>query len=364
MKAVVLVGGEGTRLRPLTETIPKPLLPFMNRPFLAHVLDQLATHGVDEVILSSFHLEEEFRSFLDEHPAPPAITWITEARPLGTCGAIAGARHLLDDTFLVLNGDVVTDLDLSALVAVHRDRAAVATVALHRVEDARPYGLVETTPEGRVLAFREKPADPVPGEVNAGTYVLEPRVLDGVPGGVAVSIERETYPALIAAGEPVFALGSDAYWRDLGTPEDYLQAHVDALDGLVAGREYPRPLLGEGGHVDPSAVVGEHAVLGPGVRVAARAVVERSVLHRGAIVGRGAAVLDSVLGPGVVVGDGAEVTGSVLAEEAGVGPGARIAEARLGPGRRAPGGGVRGGSSPRGAEAGGRTASEPPSGRD
>ena len=324
MKAVVLVGGEGTRLRPLTETTPKPLLPFMNRPFLGHVLDRLAAHGVDEAILSSSYLEEEFRSFLDGHRSPPAITWITEPQPLGTSGAVAGARDRLDDTFLVLNGDVLTDLDLSALVAFHRERGAVATIALHPVEDARPYGLVDTAPDGRVLAFREKPADPIPGRVNAGTYVLEPSVLDRVPPGVPASIERETYPALIAAGEPVFAMVSEAYWRDLGTPAAYLQAHMDALDGLVGGTTSPGPLLGRGTEIDPGARVGRHVVLGPGVRVAGGAVVDRSVLHGDVRVGEGAEVRDSIVGAGVAIGERARVRGSVLAAAVPVDPGATV----------------------------------------
>jgi mannose-1-phosphate guanylyltransferase len=314
MKAVVLVGGEGTRLRPLTETVPKPLLPFMNRPFLHHLLDLLARHGVEEAVLSSSYLETEFSSFLEERRGPPRVIWVTEPQPLGTCGAIVGARDLLDGTFLVLNGDVLTDLDLSALVAFHRERGAVATIALAPVEDARPYGLVEREPDGRVVAFREKPPDPIPGTINAGTYVLEPKALDGVPSGVAVSIERETFPGLIARGEPVYSSVWPGYWRDLGTPQAYLQAHLDALDGLVGGAAYDRPLLAEGARVHPEALVGPLAVVGPGARVEAGARVDRSVLHRGARVGAGAVVEDSILGPESEVGPGVNVRDSVLAD--------------------------------------------------
>ena len=332
MKAVVLVGGEGTRLRPLTETIPKPLLPFMNRPFLDHVLDHLASHGVDEAILSSSYLESEFRGFLEGRTSPPKVTWITEERPLGTSGAIAGARELLEDTFFVLNGDVLTDLDLGALLAFHREHGGVATIALHRVDDARPFGLVETDRDGRVRAFREKPAEPVPGEINAGTYVLERRALAGVPGGVAVSIERETYPALIEAGDPVYAMVASGYWRDLGTPAAYLQAHLDALEGRVARRTYPRPLVAQGARVDGSAEVGEDVVLGPGVSVGPRAKVVRSVVHRGASVGSEAVVEGTILGPGAAVGAGARVRGGVLAEGAVVAGGAEVLDRALRPG--------------------------------
>jgi mannose-1-phosphate guanylyltransferase len=314
MKAVVLVGGEGTRLRPLTETVPKPLIPFMNRAFLHHVLDHLARHGVKEAVLSSSYLEREFHSFLEERTGPPRITWITESQPLGTCGAVAGARHLLDGTFLVLNGDVLTDLDLSAMVALHRQRKAVATIALTPVDDARPYGLVDREDGGKVLAFREKPPELVPGTINAGTYVLEPRALDGVPEGVAVSIERETFPGLISRGEPVYSFVWRGYWRDVGTPEAYLQAHMDALEGLVGGAAYDRPLLGEGARVHPDALVGPLAVLGPGASVGAGARVDRAVLHRGARVGEGAVVEDSILGPESEVGPGVKVRDSVLAD--------------------------------------------------
>jgi NDP-sugar pyrophosphorylase family protein len=333
VRAVVLVGGEGTRLRPLTETIPKPLLPFMNRPFLDHVLDHVADYGVDEVVLSSPYLEDEFRGFLKARREPPAVTWITEERPLGTAGAVAGARDLLEETFLVLNGDVLTDLDLSALLAFHRARGAVATIALARVEDARPFGLVETDRNGRVLAFREKPPVAIPGSINAGTYVLEPEALEAIEPGVPVSIERETYPALIDAGEPVYALVARAYWRDLGTPTAYLEAHLDALGGRLAGRRYPRPLLADGARVNPTAVVGELSVLGPSAAVGPGARVDRSVLHQGATVGERAEVTRSVLGPGSRVGPGADVRDSVLAEDARVPGGARLVGAQVGPGQ-------------------------------
>jgi mannose-1-phosphate guanylyltransferase len=317
----------------LTETVPKPLIPFMNRPFLHHVLDHLAQHGVEEAILSSSYLEREFRSFLDERTGPPLIRWITEPQPLGTCGAIAGARHLLDGTFLVLNGDVLTDLDLSALVAFHREREAVATIALTPVDDARPYGLVDREDNGRVLAFREKPSDPVPGTINAGTYVLDPRALDRVPDGVAVSIERETFPDLIVRGEPVFSLVWEGYWRDLGTPEAYLQAHIDALSGLIGTVSSGGPLVGEGASVHPDASVGPLVILGPGASIGKGARVDRAVLHRGARVGEDTVVEDSILGPESEVGSGAKVRGAVLAEGATIAPRSFVERVRVSPNR-------------------------------
>ncbi|HET6770624.1 MAG TPA: NDP-sugar synthase [Actinomycetota bacterium] len=331
MKAVVLVGGEGTRLRPLTETIPKPLIPFMNRPFLHQVLDHLAAHGVAEAILSSPYLEEGFRGFLESRHGDPAVTWITEREPLGTSGAVAGALDHLDETFLVLNGDILTDLDLTALIEFHHRQEAIGTIALTRVTDARRFGLVEMEEDGRVLAFKEKQAQLMPGTVNAGTYVLEPRALAEVPRGVMVSIERETFPGLIARDERLFAYVSDGYWRDLGLPEDYLQAHFDALEGKL-GIDYPQPLVGEGSRVAPDAVVGTMAVLGGGSVVASEARIDRSVLHEGASVGEGAVVEESVLGAGAELGAGAIVRNSLLAAGAGVAAGTQVDGARIRPG--------------------------------
>jgi mannose-1-phosphate guanylyltransferase len=293
---------------------------------------------VDEVICSSPYLESRFHPFLESrHGMRPSVRWITEARPLGTAGAIAGARPLLDETFVALNGDILTDLDLGALIRFHRERGAVATIALTPVEDARPFGLVEMEPTGRVVAFREKPAERVPGAINAGVYVLEPRALAEVPAEVMVSIERETYPDLISRGQPVYAALAGGYWRDLGTPADYLQAHVDALRGRLASyRDLPAPLLGRGARIDPDAVVGTDVVLGDGATVGAGATVDRSVLHRGAVVEEGAAVASSILGPGAVVGAGAEVRHAVLAEAARVALGGRVEGQGVRPGRVAP----------------------------
>jgi NDP-sugar pyrophosphorylase family protein len=336
LKAVVLVGGEGTRMRPLTETTPKPLLPFMNRPFLDQVLDHLGRHGVDQAICSSPYLESVFHDFLESRrDVSPRVRWITEEKPLGTAGAIAGAREHLDETFLALNGDVLTDLDIGKLVAFHRSRGATATIALAAVEDARAFGLVETDEEGRVLVFREKPADAVPGTINAGTYVLEPEVLNLVPAGDMVSIERETFPGLIEAGQPVFAFVSDGYWRDLGTPDAYLAAHLDALDGRIGGFEdVSGPLLAQGAVVDDGAELGTRVVVGPSAVVGSDARIDRSILHARCRVGMGAAVEDSILGPSSVVEDGAELRRAVLAEGASVARGIRAEDIRVGPGER------------------------------
>ncbi len=330
MRAVVLVGGEGTRLRPLTETVPKPLLPLVDRPILDHVLDHLVGHGVTEVIMSSPYLEETFHPFLEARGGHPTVTWVTEPEPLGTGGAIVSVLDRLgDEPFLALNGDILTDLDLTAMLDRHRARGAAVTIALHRVEDARAFGLVATDPTGLVTVFQEKPPDPIPGDVNAGTYVLDPSALHGWTPGTYLWIEGEIFPSLIAQGMPMYGFGSDAYWLDLGTPEQYLRAHADLLAGRVAGHAYHAPWIGPGAWVDPSARVGRSVAIGSDARIEAGADVDGTVLLPGSVVEEGARVVGSVIGSGATVGAGASLAGSVLGDGVRVGPGARLDGARL-----------------------------------
>ncbi|HEX2069359.1 MAG TPA: NDP-sugar synthase [Actinomycetota bacterium] len=319
-KAVVLVGGEGTRLRPLTETIPKPLIPLVDRPFLSHLVSRLAGYGVQEVFLSSPYLEHTFAAFLRDARSEIEVTWVHEATPLGTGGAVANAAAGIDEPFFVLNGDILTDLDLAALARSHRENAASATIALTPVEDARPYGLVALGEGDRVLEFREKPEQPIPGEVNAGTYVLHPRALDGVATDRPVSIEREVFPGLIARGEPMFGFVDRGYWMDLGTPDKYLQATFDALDGRIAGLAYAAPYIDDAANVSLLSQLGRWVVAGPDVAIGDHAEVEDSVLLAGSVVEEGARVRRSILGPRSRVGREATVEGGVLAEGATVRP--------------------------------------------
>jgi len=322
MKAVVLVGGFGTRLRPLTETVKKELLPLVDRPILDHVLDHLARHGVHEVILSSPYLEAAFDPFIEARQGDPAITWITEAAPLGTGGAIVNALGSVgSDPFFALNGDILTDLDLTGMLASHREREAVVTISLHHVDDARAFGLVATDERGRVVEFLEKPLDPIPGDVNAGTYILDPAVLRPWGADREISIEREIFPSVIASGGPVFGFLADAYWLDLGTPEKYLRAHFDLLDGKVHGVAYEAPWIAPTAVVDPEARIGRWVAIGAEARVAPGAHVDDSVVHPGAAVGTAARVLRTIVGPGAHVGAGSSVEDCVL------GAGARIPDA-------------------------------------
>jgi mannose-1-phosphate guanylyltransferase len=241
------------------------------------------------------------------------LRYVVDPEPLGTAGAIKNAEGLLDDApFLVLNGDILTDLDLSAMRTFHKDRGAEVSIALHRVEDARAFGLVDTDDDGRVRAFREKPEDPIPGDVNAGTYLLDPAVLRRWTPDRPISIEREIFPEVIATGAAVFGFPGNCYWIDLGTPEKYLQAHRDMLEGHVSGLSYEAPWIAPTADVEDGAAIDAASAVGAEARVAPGARVERSVIHPGASLASGATVADSIVGPGAHVGAGAHVARSVL----------------------------------------------------
>jgi mannose-1-phosphate guanylyltransferase len=318
VQAIVLVGGEGTRLRPLTNDVPKPALTLVDRPFLAYAIEWLGAHGVTEVVLACGFLPDVLEDALDDHEhAGVTISYCAEPQPLGTAGAIRFAADSLgdrlDERFLALNGDVLTDLDLSALVRAHEERGARATIALHPVEDSSAYGLVRHEEGGAVTEFTEKTGEEVPGEINAGAYVLDRSVLDLIPTGRSVSIETEVFPRLV--GEGLSALRLDGYWMDIGTPERYLQASWDILEGRVETQVRPTApgqLVAADAVVDADAKLGSRAVLAPGCRLAAGSEVSDSVLLDGCTVGEGARVLDSILAPGVEVVAGAELRGSVV----------------------------------------------------
>ncbi len=321
MQAIVLVGGKGTRLRPLTERVPKPALTLVDRPFLAYMIEWLAAHGVSEVVLACGFLPDVLREALagEEQRAGVRIRYAVEPAPLGTAGAIRFAADELgddlEDRFLALNGDVLTDLDLSALLSAHERWDAAATIGLHPVEDSSAFGLVSSGEGGEVLEFLEKTGERRPGEVNAGMYALTRPVLDLIPPGENVSIERDVFPRLV--GNRLHGLLLDGYWMDIGTPERYLQASWDILERRVATcvePSGPDVLIDPGAAVEDGATVGPRAVVGPGCRIGAGAVVTGSVLLDGATVGENARVVDSILSPGAEVPADAEVAGAVAAE--------------------------------------------------
>jgi mannose-1-phosphate guanylyltransferase len=325
MQAIVLVGGEGTRLRPLTDTVPKPALTLVDRPFLAYMVEWLGMHGVTEAVLACGFLPDRLREALGEgEHAGVALTYVVEPERRGTAGAIRFAAEALgdrlDDRFLALNGDVLTDLDLTALLRFHEERAGRATIGLYGVEDSAAYGLVDCDAAGAVLDFTEKTGEAVPGQVNAGAYVLERSVLDLIPPGREFSIEREVFPRLV--GDGLSALSLSGYWMDIGTPERYLQATWDILEGRVrtaVRATAPGLFVGAGCTVARSARIGPRAVVSAGCTVAADAAIAGSVLLDGCTIGAGAQVSDSILGAGATVEPGARVDGAMVAAHDRVG---------------------------------------------
>ena len=332
MRAVVLVGGEGTRLRPLTLTTPKQMLPIVEQPMIERVLGHLARHGIEDAVLSlGFRPDAFFDAYPDGTIAGVRSHYAVEASPLDTAGAIrfAAEHGGINETFVVVNGDVLTDADISALVAFHRLRGAEATIGLTPVDDPSAFGVVPTDEQGKVEAFIEKPPrDEAPTNlINAGLYVLEPSVLQRIRKDARVSIERETFPSMVVDGT-LFALPSDAYWLDTGTPDAYLRAHRDLLLGRRAGPPAPGAetdlSIGPGvwriGDVDVRSESVARSLFGRGASVAANAVVGESVVGAGAVVEEGASVVASVLLSGARVASRASVEGSII------GPGAIIGQ--------------------------------------
>ena len=340
MQALVLAGGEGTRLRPLTHTVPKPVMPLAGRPFLTFMLGWLRAHGVDDVLLSCGFLADAVENVLGDKHEDVRLRYVREDDPLGTAGPVrlAADEGLLADRVFILNGDVLTDMDLTAQLAFHEEKNAAATLALIAVEDTASYGVVPTGEDGAVEAFLEKSPGPAPtNRINAGAYVIEREVVERIPPGRAVSFEREVFPGLV--GEGLYGYLSEGYWIDIGTPDRYLESTYDLLSGRVKSTLPPRdetgslvyePALVAGAHIGPQTVLGPHCSVG------AESAVERSVLHERVSVGSGCTIREAVLGEGVHVGDGAEIErGAMLGSGVTVEAGEVVrANARLEPGAK------------------------------
>ena len=356
MQALILAGGEGTRLRPLTSTVPKPVVPLVDRPFIQFMLDWLRSHGVDDVVMSCGHLADGVRNVLgDGADFGVRLRYVEEPRPLGTGGALKHAESLLDERFLMLNGDVLTDIDITSQLRRHEATGARGTLALYPVEDPSAYGLVRLDDAGAVTEFVEKPsADQIDtNNISAGVYVLERSVLELLAPGQPASIEREVFPELVGHG--LYGHVSRGYWMDIGTPERYLQATFDILEGNVAtevaarmgnayvciedgvensGRVIPPALVESGCRIAADARVGADVVLEQGVTVGERTTIERSVVLRGATIGAGCTLRGCIIGAGATIGDRCVVEGmSVLGEGVSLGAGNVVAQgARLFPG--------------------------------
>ena len=345
--AVILVGGLGTRLRPLTLSAPKPMLPTAGVPFLTHLIARVRDAGVRHVVLGTSYRAEVFENhFGDGTELGVELEYVVEAEPLGTGGGIRNvADALRGDTVLIFNGDNLIGVDLGAFLAAHQTTGADVTLCLHRVPDARPYGCVPTDPDGRVTAFLEKDPNPVTDQINAGLYAFRRPVIDTIPTGRPVSVERETFPGLLESGATVMGFVNDGYWRDFGTPADFVAGSADLVRGVAPSPAVPsvgEQLLLPGAKVDATATVTGGSTIGRDASVAAGARIDGSVVFDGALIGADALVVRSVIGAGAEVGQSALVEDAVIGDRAVLGAGIELrAGARVWPDVRLPDGAIR-----------------------
>jgi mannose-1-phosphate guanylyltransferase len=354
MEAILLVGGKGTRLRPLTVHTPKPMLPVAGVPFTAHQIARARAAGVTRVVLGTSYKAEVFAEhFGDGGALGLELRYEVEDEPLGTGGAIRHAAAALssgpDDPVLVFNGDVLSGLDIAGLVEQHQAADADVTLYLTRVADPRPFGLVPTDERGRVTAFLEKPQTPeeiVTDQINAGCYVFRRSVIDSIPTGRPVSVERETFPGLLASGATVLGVVDEAYWLDLGTPLAFVKGSTELVQGLISSPALPGPtgeaLVLPGAVVAPDARVIGGSTIGEGCAVAAGALVDGAVVLPNARIGQSAVVRGSVIGAGAVIGADVVLDGVVVGDGATVADGNELlAGVRVFPGHRLEPGAVR-----------------------
>lgn len=338
MKAIILVGGEGLRLRPLTCNLPKPMVPIVNRPFLEHMVEHLKRHHVDEIILAICYLPDRIqRHFGDGSSFGVKLSYAVEQTPLGTGGAVKNAEQFLHDTFLVFNGDIFSDLDLTDMIRFHRAHKAKATIALTPVEDPTAYGVVELDSQDRVKGFIEKPSPErvTSNLINAGTYVLEPEVLSLIPPGVRCMLERGLFPDLVERGIPFYGYRSHAYWIDTGKPSDYFRLHHDLLMGKAVSRLPGKPMaddiwleegckihtsvkligpivMGGGCTIEQDVYISGPTVLGSGCIIGQGSTIDEAILWQNVKLGKTVTVRNSVVGNNTVIGDNTWVTDSSI----------------------------------------------------
>jgi mannose-1-phosphate guanylyltransferase len=315
-EAILLVGGQGSRLRPLTDHTPKPMLDVAGRPCTEHQLAKLKAAGVSRVVLATSYLAEVFQPYFGDGSAfGVELIYAYEDHPLGTGGAIANAARLLADaeTVVVINGDILSGHDLAAQLQLHQAKNAEATLHLTRVDDARPFGCVPIDEDGRVEAFMEKDPNPVTDLINAGCYVFARHVVDAIPNDRVVSVERETFPGLLASGARVFGCVDTSYWLDLGTPQAYIQGSCDLVTGKFSSPSHTEQaaefLILDGANIAESASLSGGTTVGAGVSIGNHSIVERSVLLPKAEIGANVVIRDAIIGASAVVGDGSVILG-------------------------------------------------------
>ncbi|MBC7333096.1 MAG: NDP-sugar synthase [Actinobacteria bacterium] len=343
MKAVILAGGKGTRVRPLTYKTPKPMLPLVNRPFIYNFILWLKSHGLVDIILSTCYLPDVFIDYLgDGSSLGVSLTYVTETTPLGTCGAVKNVeRYIGSDSFMVFNGDVLTSLNLTELIEYHKAKKADITIALTPVEDPTSYGLVPIDEDGRVIEFLEKPSpeEIVTNLINAGTYVIESRIMKLVPSGKPYSFERELFPEALRRGYRVYGFVSNSYWLDVGTPEKYLAAHYDVLDKKIdfkipyeevfqniyigRGAQYSKDnfvsgpiVIGEGTVIESKAKIFPLTVIGSNCRISSGTHISGGLIFDNTEIGRNCHIAQAIISKNVKIGESVRVEGfSVVGDD-------------------------------------------------
>lgn len=335
LKAVILVGGQGTRLRPLTYNTPKPMVPVLNIPFLEHVIRNLKEHNVTEIVLAQFYLPASMREyFSDGSKLGVKLYYVMEESPMGTAGAVKNVEDFLDTTFFVLNGDIFHNRDFTGMLKFHRRHRAKATLVLSPVEDPTIYGVVESDKRNRVKRFLEKPKaeDVTTNMINAGTYVLEPEILRRIPPDTRFSFEHDVFPQMLADGLPVYAYPTDNYWMDTGTPEKYLQLHRDLLSGKHEGYSFEKDVAtSEGCDIHSSVkfkgkvIIGANCKVDSGVKLTGPV-----VIGPGCTIGENAKITDSVVWHNTAIGQRAVVKSSIIADNCKIGDDSYLIDAVLG----------------------------------
>jgi mannose-1-phosphate guanylyltransferase/phosphomannomutase len=352
MKAVIIAGGLGTRLRPLTYGTPKPIVPVANTPFVIHQIEHLAKHGVKEIILNLHYLSDEIKRILDDGKSwGVKIYYSIEEHPLGTAGAVKNAEEYFDSgPMIVFNGDILTDINITKVLAYHREKKAVVTLTLTEVEDPTPFGLILTDKEGRVTNFIEKPnwEMATARTINAGIYVVDPKIFADVPRGKPYSFERDLYPALLEKGVPVYGYLSDAFWMDIGNCLKYKEAHESILRGEVAvkikGSRVNNKIwvggdthldrqvkllgpsiLGERVQVENGTEIKDYVVVGDDVAIGSACVLDRTIIWAGSKIGNRARLSNCILGRNCVIEDDVTLGGAILADNSHICRGSRLA---------------------------------------
>lgn len=342
MKGVILAGGKGSRLVPITNSTPKPMISLLNRPFLEYLLAHLHSHGFDEIFLTMFHLSDSIVDYFGAAPqGKVSLTYAIESSPLGTAGGVKALEDNLKNTFVVCNGDIYTDLDLTEVLNFHWQKKAIATIVLTRVDDPSAYGMVETDRDGKILRFVEKPSpDQITTNwVNAGTYILEPEALRYAPDSVSLMFERDLFPTLLENLKPVYSYRSDAYWIDVGSPKNYKKLHDDILlgyapdnfknapvsNGLTKGteckfggnfRSFGPVLVGNGCVIGENVELNGPLVIGDNCKLGAGVSISHSILLDGVSIGDGSKVTECVLGSRSCLREGSQISdGTIIPED-------------------------------------------------